>query len=250
MTPDGVPVSWVIPFVAGVVSFLSPCVIPLIPGYLSYVSGVSSDQLHTGGTVRTAHVLAQSLLFVLGFALVFVALGATASAVGGWLGQYRPILNKVSGVFIIVMGLSLMGVLRIGLLAREQRWQVSGRRGGPLGATLLGGAFAFAWTPCIGPILASILLYAASARTVKTGALLLLIYALGLGVPFILTGLAFSRAMGALRWLRRYARPLEAASGLALTVVGTLLLTNKLFYVSVFSQRLFTRYGLNLWQFF
>lgn len=250
MTPDGVPVSWVIPFVAGTVSFLSPCVIPLIPGYLSYVSGVSSDELQTGGKVQTAHILAQSLLFVLGFALVFVALGASASAVGGWLGQYRPILNRVSGVFIVVMGLSLIGVLRIGVLGRERRIQVSERRRGPLGAIFLGGAFAFAWTPCIGPILASILLYAASAGTVTTGALLLLVYALGLGLPFILTGLVFTRAMGALRWLRSFARPVEAVSGLALTAVGSLLVMNKMFYVSIWAQRLFTRYGLNLWRFF
>lgn len=250
MTPDPAQVSWIIPFLAGVVSFLSPCVIPLIPGYLSYVSGVSMNTLERGAPDLTGRVLGQSLLFVLGFALVFVALGASASAIGAALAEYRFVLNRVSGLFIIAMGLSLMGALRVGALAREHRFHVDSRPRGVLGTTLLGGAFAFAWTPCIGPILASILLYAGSVGTVKTGALLLLVYALGLGLPFILTGLAFIRSMGALRWLRRFSRPIEAFSGLALVGVGTLLLTNKMFYVSIWAQRMFTRFGLDLWRFF
>lgn len=250
MTPDPAQVSWIIPFLAGVVSFLSPCVIPLIPGYLSYVSGVSMNTLERGAPDLTGRVLGQSLLFVLGFALVFVALGASASAIGAALAEYRFVLNRVSGLFIIAMGLSLMGALRVGALAREHRFHVDSRPRGVLATTLLGGAFAFAWTPCIGPILASILLYAGSVGTVKTGALLLLVYALGMGLPFILTGLVFTRALGALRWLRRFSRPIEAFSGLALVGVGTLLLTNKMFYVSIWAQRMFTRFGLDLWRFF
>ena len=250
MIPDPPQVNWVIPFLAGAVSFLSPCVIPLIPGYLSYVSGVSMEGLEAGAPGQTSRVLGQSLLFVLGFALIFVALGASASAIGAALAEYRFVLNRVSGLFIIAMGLYLMGVLRVGVLAREFRFQAGGRPRGVLGTTLLGGAFAFAWTPCIGPILGSVLLYAGSVGTVKTGALLLLVYALGLGLPFILTGLAFTRGMRALRWLRRFSRPIEAVSGLTLIAVGALLLTDKMFYVSIWAQRIFTRYGLNLWRFF
>ncbi|MGH2361912.1 MAG: cytochrome c biogenesis CcdA family protein [bacterium] len=250
MTPDPLQVGWVIPFLAGTVSFLSPCVMPLIPGYLSYVSGASMDELEAGAPGLTRRVLAQSLLFVLGFALVFVALGASASAIGAVLAQYRSILNKVSGLFIIAMGLSLMGILRVGLLATDRRFLVKDRPRGVLGASLLGGAFAFAWTPCIGPILASVLIYAGSVGTVKAGAFLLLIYSLGLGLPFILTGLAFTRGIKTLRWLRKFSRPIESVSGAALIGMGTLLLVDRMFYVSIWAQRLFTRYGLNFWQFF
>jgi len=244
------PLIWGVAFAAGAVSFLSPCVLPLIPGYLTYVSGVSLDELEAGAPGRTGQVLAQSALFVLGFALVFVALGATASAIGAALIEYRPLLNQVSGIFIVVMGLSLMGVLRLRVLVTEHRLSVAGRPRGPAGALFLGGAFAFAWIPCVGPILASILTYAGAVATVRTGALLLFVYALGLGVPFVITGLAFTRAIRALRWLRRYSRPLETVSGLALTVVGILLLTNKMFYVSIWGQQLFTKFGINFWQHF
>lgn len=250
MTPDLPQLSWVVPFIAGAVSFLSPCVIPLIPGYLSYVSGVSAQDLEQGSRAQAGRVFGQSLLFVAGFTLVFVALGASASAIGAALAQYRPILNKASGLFIVVMGLSLLGGLRGGPLGREYRFHIDTAVPGPLRSLLLGGAFAFAWTPCIGPILAAILLYAGSAGTVTTGAALLLVYAIGLGLPFVLTGLAFTRGMKAIRWLRRYARPIEAFSGLALVAVGALLLTNRTFYVSIWAQRLFSRFGLDLWRFF
>lgn len=250
MIPDAPAVSWVLPFVAGGVSFLSPCVIPLIPGYLSYVSGVSAQDFEGSAPLRSTRVLGHSLLFVSGFALVFVALGASASAIGAALAQYRPVLNKVSGLFIVLMGLSLLGVLRPGPLSKEFRFHIAGTPKGPVGPLLLGGAFAFAWTPCIGPILASVLLYAASTATVTTGAALLLVYALGLGLPFVLTGLAFTRGVKALRWLRRFARPIEAFSGVALVAVGVLLLANRMFYVSIWAQRMFSRLGIDLWRFF
>jgi len=250
MISDPPQISWVLPFAAGLVSFLSPCVIPLIPGYLSYVSGMSAEELGQAVPGRTQRVLGQSLLFVLGFAAVFVALGASASALGAALAQYRFVLNKASGLFIIAMGLTLTGILKVGWLTREHRLPVDAREVGAARSILLGGAFAFAWTPCIGPILASVLLYAGSVATVRVGALLLLVYALGLGVPFVLSGLAFSRAVHALRWMRRYARPLEALSGIALIAIGALLYTNKMFYVSIWAQRLFSRLGLDLWRFF
>src|SRR5713226_8849102 len=231
--------NWILPFLAGAVSFLSPCVMPLIPGYLSYVSGASTRELEVGAAGHAGLVFGQSLLFILGFSLVFVAL------VGAVLMSYRLVLSKVAGLFIILMGLYLLGAWRLGALARQYRFHPHeddhGR--GPLSAILLGGSFASAWTPCVGPILASILIYAGSAATVKTGALLLFIYALGLGVPFILTALAFTRAVRALRWLRRFSRPIETASGTALVAVVALLLTNKMFYVSIWAQRMFSRFG-------
>lgn len=196
---------------------------------------------------HAARVVGQSILFVAGFAVVFTALGASASAVGAALADYRPVLNQLSGLFIIAMGLSLMGVLRVGALLREYRLSGPPR---PRGVLLLGGAFAFAWIPCVGPILASILLYAGTAATVRTGAALLFVYALGLGVPFVLTGLAFTRTTRAFRWLGRYTGRIEAASGLALVAVGVLVLSNKMFYISIWGQQLFTRLGLNFWQSF
>jgi cytochrome c-type biogenesis protein len=243
-------VSWALAFLAGSVSFVSPCVLPLIPGYLSYVSGLSVDDLEAGASGQAARVIGQSVVFVMGFAAVFMALGASASAVGAALADYRPLLTRLSGLFIIAMGLSLMGVLRIGALLRAYHLPAQRRPRGALGVLLLGGAFAFAWIPCVGPILASILLYAGAAATVRTGALLLLVYALGLGLPFILTGLAFTRATRALRWLRRYSGWIEAASGLALVAVGMLVLSNRMFYISIWGQKLFTRLGLNFWQSF
>jgi len=248
LTPS--PPHLLLAFAAGAVSFLSPCVMPLVPGYLSYVSGISVNELQAGVPDQTRRVLGQSVLFVLGFALVFVGLGASASAIGALMADYRPVLNQISGVFIVAMGLSLLGILRVGALMREHRLPLAGRPRGVLGSTLLGAAFAFAWVPCVGPILASILTYAGSTGTVRTGALLLLVYALGLGVPFVLTGAAFTRAVGAFRWLRRWSRPIELVSGSALTVVGVLMLMNKMFYVSILAQQLFTQLGLNLWQFF
>lgn len=244
------PVNWLIPFVAGGVSFLSPCVMPLIPGYLSYVSGVSADQLVGGGKGQVTRVLGYSLLFVLGFSLVFVALGASASAIGAVLTQYRFTLNRIAGLFMIFMGLYLMGFLRVGTLSREYRVQLMERPQGPFGSIILGAAFAFAWTPCIGPVLASVLIYAASVSTVKTGALMLFAYSLGLGLPFILMGLAFARALHALQWVRRFSRTIELVSGGALATVGILLLANKMFYVSIWAQRIFIRFGLDLWRFF
>lgn len=249
MTPDLPPVGWAMAFFAGTVSFLSPCVMPLIPGYLSYVSGVSLHESHGAALGGSARVLGQSLLFVLGFTVVFVALGATASTIGAALAAYRPVLNRLSGVFIVAMGLSLAGALQLPMLARERRFDPGDRAPGVLRAAGVGAALAFAWIPCVGPILASILLYAGTVGTVKTGALLLLLYALGLGAPFILTGLAFTRAVRALRLVRRYSGLIERASGVALIGVGVLLLANKMFYVSVWAQQLFTRLGLNLWRF-
>lgn len=249
--PHDLPrVGWVVAFLAGTVSFVSPCVLPLIPGYISYVSGVSVDELQEGARRHTARVLGQSILFVTGFAVAFAALGASASAVGAALADYRPVLNQVSGLFIVAMGLSLIGVLRIGPLLEEHRVSLQARPRGPLGVLLLGGAFAFAWIPCVGPILASVLLYAGSAATVRTGTALLLVYALGLGVPFVLTGLAFTRATRASRWLRQQSGRIEFASGLALVAVGMLVLFNKMFYISIWGQRMFTRLGLNFWRSF
>lgn len=242
--------AWVLPLVAGTVSFMSPCVLALVPGYLSFISGVSVQNLSASGPASRRRVLARSVLFFLGFTVVFVLLGASASAVGAVLTAYRPQLNRLFGILIVVMGLHLMGVLRLAALYRERRIGLRLQQAGPLTTVLVGMAFAFAWTPCVGPILASILLYAGSTGTVTTGAAMLALYSLGLGIPFVLAGAGVARLLHGFSRLRRLGAVVERASGVALASVGVLLVTNRMFYFSVMAQRLFSRLGLDLWRFF
>lgn len=237
---DLVPsVGWVVAFGAGVASFFSPCVAPLIPGYLSLVSGASYDELASGGGAHTRRVLRTSLLFVLGFVVVFVLLGVAASLVGGLVGPSRRLVNQAAGVLMIAMGLLVLEVVRIPFLLRDRKFRLSGEALGPVGPTLLGAAFAFGWTPCVGPILAAILFYAGTTGTVGQGAWLLLLYALGLAVPFVATGVGFSRMVGAFAWVRRHRRLLNWASGLVLIAMGVLFVTNLFFWLSIAVQRLY-----------
>lgn len=242
--------AWVLPLVAGTVSFLSHCVLALVPGYISFISGVAVDDLRQGAPGPRRQVVGRSVLFFLGFTVVFVLLGASASVAGAVLNAYRPLLNRLFGVFIVVMGLHLMGVLRLAALYRERRIGLRLASAGPWTTILVGMAFAFAWTPCVGPILASILLYAGSTDTITTGAAMLALYSLGLGIPFVLAGVGVTRLLHVFGRLRRLGAVVERASGVALAGVGVLLLTNRMFYVSVMAQRLFSRLGLDLWRFF
>ena len=221
-------------FSAGILSFISPCVLPLIPGYLSYVSGLSLDEMRgQGGAAHTApaprrRVVISSLAFILGFSLVFVSLGASASAVGEFLMSRLSILGKVAGAVIILFGLHMMGVLKIGWLYNEKRVQTQKKPAGPLGAIVVGIAFAFGWTPCIGPILAAILAIAASKETVWQGIELLLAYSLGLGIPFLITSLAINQFFAVFARIRKHYHAIEVASGVLLIAVGVLMMTNRL----------------------
>ncbi|MBI4319754.1 MAG: cytochrome c biogenesis protein CcdA [Chloroflexi bacterium] len=232
-------VGWLVAFGAGILSFISPCVAPLVPGYLSYVSGVSVQDLSQRQHGQTRRILLSCLLFVLGFSLVFVLLGASASLLGGLLEEYRRPLNRVAGGVMILMGIFIIGLIRLPQLYQERRFHLAGNSFGQGGTVLLGMAFAFGWTPCVGPILASILFYAGAGETASQGALLLLAYSLGLGLPFVLTGLIFSRAMGALGWVKRHYGAINAVSGSILVVVGILFLTDRFFYVSIAAQRVY-----------
>ncbi len=233
------PIGWALAFGAGVASFFSPCVAPLVPGYLSLVSGVSYDQLAAGGRAHTLRALGASLLFALGFVVVFVLLGTLASLAGGLIGPNRRLVNQVAGLLMIAMGLLMLEVLPVPFLARERKLRLSGASLGPAGPMLLGMAFAVGWTPCVGPILAAILFYAGATGTAVQGAGLLLLYALGLAVPFVATGVGFSRMAGAFAWARRHRRLLNWASGLVLIAMGVLFLTNLFFWVSIATQRLY-----------
>ena len=238
MTEPASAVSWGAAFVAGLLSFLSPCVAPIVPGYLSFVSGAAIGS--TGGVRQTERVLIASLLFILGFSTVFVALGAGAGAIGSMLDAHRATLTRLSGALMLLMGLFVLGVVRLPMLERDRRFHFIDRPYGPAGTVLLGMAFAFGWTPCIGPILASILFYAGAAETAQQGALLLLVYSLGLGVPFLASGLGLSRAVG-LGWARRHLHVVNLASGFLLAAVGMLFVTNQTAYlasINAASQRL------------
>jgi cytochrome c-type biogenesis protein len=219
-------VSLLTAFTAGLLSFLSPCVLPLVPAYLSFLSGASIQDLRSGAVSVSlwSPGFRRALGFVAGFSLVFVALGASATWLGRWLLERLPVLTNVAGVAVIIVGLHLTGLVRIPFLYRERRWQVQSQRAGVGTAFLIGLAFAFGWTPCIGPILAGILAYAGAQETVGQGIRLLAIYSLGLAVPFLATALAVDRALGWLERFKRYLHAVEIASGLLLIAVGVLLL--------------------------
>jgi cytochrome c-type biogenesis protein len=235
---DGVSVSaFATAWVAGLLSVLSPCVLPLMPAYLSLVSGISVEELRARadeGEVRRRVMLAAGA-FVGGFSVVFVLLGASATLVGRWLRAFEIDLfgleigiHQIAGVVIIVMGLHLAGWLRVPWLSGEARFQGPARPTGPVGAGLVGAAFAFGWTPCVGPILGGILTLAGARETVLDGVGLLVVYSLGLGLPFLLAAWSLERFLGAMRGLRRHLHALEVAAGVLLVVVGLLVVTNQL----------------------
>ena len=230
---------WGIAFVAGVVSFLSPCVAPLAPGYLAYVAGTT---LETGAASRrqvTLRALSTSVLFMLGFTLIFVLLGTSVSFLGGFFEEHRSTMYQVAGGAMIVFGLLMMGLPRIAWLQRE--WSVSASSDilGPAAPVLLGMAFAFAWTPCVGPILGSILFYAGATETAGRGGLLLFVYSLGFGIPFILAGLGFASALRVFSWVRRHSVIVNAIAGVLLIAVGVLLLLGRWGHLSLWFQRAF-----------
>ncbi len=227
-------------FGAGALSFLSPCVAPLVPAYLSYIGGLTTDQLNTTARQRIATTLGNSLLFVLGFTTVFVFLGIGASMLGIFVQEQKPLLARISGGFMIVMGLVMAGVFKIPFLYQERRLQVQTNSLGPAGPVLMGMAFAAGWTPCIGPVLASILLYSGTVADGQ-GGFLLLAYSLGLGVPFLITGALWAQGLHATKWFRRYYGRIGLVSGALLVTMGALLLMGRWFYISVWAQRLTER---------
>ena len=207
---------------AGIISFLSPCVLPLVPAYLTYMTGASLEELsHRQRSVGlNRFLLVQSLAFVVGIALIFVLLGATATQISLVLRQYASILSIVAGIAIIVMGLNFLGLFKLSMLYRQARLDGPRTTSGPLGALGMGLAFGFAWTPCIGPILGAVLAVAASRDTVGQGASLLLVYALGMGLPFVAAGMAIGPFSRFLTRFRNHMATLERASGVLLVATG------------------------------
>ncbi len=220
--------------IAGVISFASPCVLPIVPGYLSFITGLGLDQLtsqeHRSRVLKVASV--NSALFVIGFSIVFVLLGASATAVGNLLREHLDILGKIAGVIIIVLGLHMVGLIKIPILLYEKKVQAGAKAPGTIRSFLAGIFFAFGWTPCIGPILAGILAIAAVQETATQGMVLLAVYSLGLGVPFILSAVFLNGFFTTFSKLKRHVHKVEIAGGVILIAIGALIVTNNLGFIA------------------
>lgn len=216
--------------VAGLLSFVSPCVLPIVPPYLAYIAGVSFAEIGDAGIASQTRrrVFISSVFFVAGFTAVFVALGATASIVGQSLARYFDVLSVIAGVLIVAMGVHFLGLVRIPLLYREARIDAGGRQAGYASAFVMGLAFAFGWTPCVGPVLAAILFVAGAEDTVGRGALLLAVYSLGIGIPFMLAAFFASRFLGIAARFRKHMHAVEIAMGLLLVATGLLFVTGQM----------------------
>ncbi len=239
-------VSYVVAFGGGVASFASPCVLPVVPAYLSLVTGLDLTEAERGGSRQLGRIVRHTLLFIAGFGAVFVLAGMAATAVGGAVTRDKVLLGRVSGGVVIAMALFLVGSLglRAPFLYREARFHPSASRLGPLYAPVAGAAFGFGWTPCIGPVLSAVLAVSLSERGVGQGALLLAVYAAGLGVPFLVVGCGFGRLAGALRWVRAHVRAITVVSSTLLCAFGVLLLLDRLPWLTLELERWMSFVGL------
>jgi cytochrome c-type biogenesis protein len=228
-------------FVFGLLSFVSPCVLPIVPGYISFISGVSLDEMQSEEHKKSAlrSIMLNSLFFISGFTLIFVLLGATATSLGKAFNEYYSTISKVAGVLIIVFGLHMMGLFKIDFLNYEKRFHVQEKKLGKFGSFLVGTAFAFGWTPCIGPVLAAILVIASQQDTVYKGIGLLASYSLGLGIPFFLTGLSINVFFNVFNKVKKYFHAIELVGGAMLVVLGVLMMTNYLTIISSYFSRWF-----------
>lgn len=220
-------------FAAGAFSFLSPCVLPLFPSYLSFITGMSVEELTAQESRSLGPVVKNSLLFIAGFSLVFISMGASAGFLGELLINYRNIMQLLGGILVIFFGLYIMGIIKLTLLGRYIQFDIRSRPVGVLGSLLIGASFAIGWTPCVGPILGAILTLAASTGGTNTGILLLSSYSLGLAVPFFISSLAINRFFPVLQPFRQGIRVVHVSAGLLLVAVGVLLVTG---YMTVLNQ--------------
>ncbi|MEE2897437.1 MAG: cytochrome c biogenesis protein CcdA [Gemmatimonadota bacterium] len=230
-----VQVSLPLAFMAGLVSFLSPCILPVVPSYLAFISGLTLEDLRESSTAdaRRAAVI-NSVLFVIGFSAVFMTMGWVATSFGRGVAAALPWLTRAGGVVMIAFGLYMVGALRLPALARERRISLSSRPVGPLGSLLVGIAFGAGWTPCIGPILGSILLYASLESTMAHGSVLLATYALGLGIPFVIASVAFNWFIAGTERLKQWMVPLSRTAGVMLLLIGLLMATGRFATMTAF----------------
>ncbi len=227
-------------FGAGLLSFISPCILPIIPSYMFFISGTSAGAMaeaeEQDQRLKQRQIILSSLFFILGFSLVFMALGATATSLGRLMANYQDLLRKIGGVVIIVLGLHMMGLIEIKALLYEKRMHFKARPPGYFGALLIGIAFALGWTPCIGPILGAILGIAGSQTQVSSGILLLAVYSLGLAIPFFLTALLMDKIFVHFRKLQKHMQKISIISGVFMIVIGILIFTNMLQSLSNYLQ--------------
>jgi cytochrome c-type biogenesis protein len=226
-------------FTAGLLSFVSPCVLPLVPSYISYITGLSVEQLADAeARVRyRREIIVNALIFIAGFSSVFIAFGASASLIGQALMTYQEHLRKIGGILIIVFGLYLLGLLNLSLFRTERRLHFRTRPAGYLGSFFIGVAFAAGWTPCVGPVLGTILLYASTTEALSQGVLLLACYSLGLGLPLFMTALGVDRFLAYFKEFRGYLRGVSTVSGALLVLVGVLVYANSLTLITGFLER-------------
>lgn len=234
-------VTYIGAFIAGLLSFLSPCVLPLIPSYITYITGLSFADLqaeHPSHVIRQK-VIFHSLCFICGFTVVFVLLGASATYIGSFLSHNATIIRKTGGVLLVILGIHVTGIMPLRFLLGEKRVSIKHKPSGYVGSFLVGIAFAAGWTPCIGPILAAILAVAATEESVYQGIVLLLLYSLGLGVPFLLSALAMHQFLSAFNRFKKYIRLFEIITGIFLMMIGVLIYTNWLSRLSGYAGILF-----------
>ena len=239
MTQSIPQISLLAAFSAGLLSFVSPCVLPLVPSYISYITGLSVEQL-TDASERNkfkSAIILNALLFIGGFSSVFIAFGASASFLGQILITYQDHIRRIGGVMIIVFGLYLLGILNLNFLKVEHRYQFRNRPAGYLGSFLIGVAFAAGWTPCVGPVLGTILLYASTTDSLWNGVVLLACYSLGLGLPLFLTALGVVRFLAYFKEVRAYLWGVSTVSGVLLIVVGIMIYANSLTMITSFLER-------------
>ncbi|PCI51283.1 MAG: cytochrome C biogenesis protein [Alphaproteobacteria bacterium] len=225
---DSIEVSYLLAALSGMFSFLSPCVLPLVPAYICFITGNSYQDVREGDKIAKWAMFWPAVAFVLGFSTVFIALGAGASAVQGVLQEYKEVFAKISGVMIMILGLHFAGVIKLSFLYKEARFQTGGEQKGLVGAYIIGLAFAFGWTPCIGPILATILTLAATQEHFSQGVALLAVYSLGLGVPFIIASVAINGFLRASGRVKKHLRTIELVIGVLLIVTGLAIFTGSL----------------------
>jgi cytochrome c-type biogenesis protein len=231
---DVSPLTYLAAFGGGLISFLSPCVLPIVPGYLSIVTGLDIAELQHGSRRHLGGVARDTALFIAGFSIVFILLGLSATSIGRLLVRNQLLLTRISGVLVLSMALFMIGsiFLRAPWLYGEKRFHPDTSRLGPLAPPIAGAAFGFGWTPCIGPVLGSILAVAATQQRVWAGASLLAVYSLGLGVPFLVTGLALGRLAGAFAWVKRHSAGIVLTASASLGLFGVLLVFNRLIWVT------------------
>jgi cytochrome c-type biogenesis protein len=229
-------------FLAGLLSFISPCVLPLVPSYLMYITGLSFDQLSDSAQRHRLRntIMPNALLFIAGFSLVFIAFGASASLIGQLLTDYQHLIRKVGGILIVLFGLYLMGILNLRFLMTEKRIHLHNRPAGYAGSALIGATFAAGWTPCVGPVLSTMLMYASTTDTLTDGVTLLAFYSLGLGLPLFAAAMGMDRFLSTFKRARRYQKAVSAVSGLFLILFGLILYSDSLTLLTSF----FERYGI------